>query len=457
MYLRQSEGVYIHISEWHQYAKEYTIPNGKRVQAIKMGNTYCLNEFTYKNGKKIPNKSYIPEYLKCYKIEWEWVKVPNGVTWFHTSKFYATYESKTVNHPILQRQSYDYQDKAIRELTARTVGLLHASTWSGKTQIIADITMRLHRNTLIVVQNLTQMSQMVNDIHNILGVIPTQVSGKVVSAKKKAEWYPHITVCSIDSRDKINPHDYGLILLDEADCYLGSDDRREWVGNLSPEYMYALTGTVKINNVDDSVFRLYYGPTTELKMLHLTPKYVQVYSEFRYILDDMSKFHELKAELYGDQERNRMIIDLAVKTSNELRKGIVFTEHVEHAKVLADAISARWIKTFMLIGEVKDQDRERIRQEAKDHDGPVCIVWSVKILGRGFDLPELSYGILTTCEKFTSNIQQYIGRIIRAHPTKPEPVFYDITDNLQYLLKNQARSRKETFTRTFPDWKTFIW
>lgn len=68
-----------------------------------------------------------------------------------------------------------------------------------------------------------------------------------------------------------------------------------------------------------------------------------------------------------------------------------------------------------------------------------------------FDLPELSYGILTTCEKFTSNIQQYIGRIIRAHPTKPAPVFYDITDNLQYLLKNQARSRKETFTRTFPD------
>jgi len=81
--------------------------------------------------------------------------------------------------------------------------------------------------------------------------------------------------------------------------------------------MYALTGTVKINNVDDSVFRLYYGPTTELKMLHLTPKYVQVYSEFRYILDDMSKFHELKAELYGDQVRNQMIIDLAVKTSNE--------------------------------------------------------------------------------------------------------------------------------------------
>lgn len=82
------------------------------------------------------------------------------------------------------------------------------------------------------------MSQMVDDIGVILGVIPTQVSGKKPSKKEQTTWYPHITVCSIDSRDKVNPKDYGLILLDEVDTMLGSDDRREWVGSLSPEYLY---------------------------------------------------------------------------------------------------------------------------------------------------------------------------------------------------------------------------
>ena len=47
-----------------------------------------------------------------------------------------------------------------------------------------------------------------------------QVSGKKLSKKALAELYPYITVCSIDSREKIDPKDYGLILLDEADTYL---------------------------------------------------------------------------------------------------------------------------------------------------------------------------------------------------------------------------------------------
>ena len=323
--------------------------------------------------------------------------------------------------------------------------------------MICDIISRLERNTLVVVQNLSQMAQMVDDIRGILWLCPTQVSGKKTSKKEQATWYPYITVCSIDSRDKVNPQDYWLILLDEADCYLGSDDRREWVGSLSPEFMYALTGTVKINDMDDSVFELYYGPTTRLEMLHLTPHYVQVLSNFRYQLDDMSEFHELKAALYSDEDRNRLVITTvagAIQWWN--KKGIVFTEHVEHAKELALRLSQQGIKTYILIWEVSKEERERIRQEAKDCDGSVVIVGSVKIIGRGFDLPELSFAVLTTAEKFISNITQYMGRIIRKFDGKPQPVFYDITDHSQYLLNNQSKSRASTFRKTFPSWKTFI-
>lgn len=73
-----------------------------------------------------------------------------------------------------------------------------------------------------------------------------------------------------------------------------------------------------------------------------------------------------------------------------------------------------------------------------------------------FDLPELSYGILTTCEKFESNLMQYTGRLVRKHPTKKDPVFYDVVDHLQYLLKNQSKKRLETFKKFFPDGKISI-
>ena len=441
MFLRNEDGCYIHESEFTQYIPEFTLKNLKKLNQIKLGNIWAARK--------------LPDTIKCFVKEWEWYKVPGWISGYLTSKFTSLYDNQDINHPMMKRLSYDYQSKSIEELLTRNVWLLHASTWSWKTQIICDITSRLKRNTLILVQNLTQMSQMVDDIGVILGVIPTQVSGKKPSKKEQSTWYPHITVCSIDSRDKVNPKDYWLILADEVDTFLGSDDRREWMWNISPEYIYWLTGTIKINHVDDKVFKLYLWPTTTLKLHHLTPDYVQVPTQFSYILEDMKDFHELKEALYTSEERNSIIMDIVINRCKG-RKWIVFCEYVEHARGIYDNLQRRWIKSFLLIGEVTKEDRERIRQEAKEYRGDVCLIGSVKILGRGFDLAELSYWVLTTAEKFESNCLQYTGRIIRSHPTKPHPIFYDLVDQFQYLLSNQSKKRVATFKKEFPTGKVSI-
>jgi len=157
-----------------------------------------------------------------------------------------------------------------------------------------------------------------------------------------------VTVCSIDSRDKIKSSDYGLILLDEADTYLGSDERRTWVGNLSLEYLYALTGTIKVNHVEDKVFPIYYGKTTRLELIHETPIYRQVYSEFEYYLDDIKDFHELKEAMYTGEKRNKLIVD-TVMANISGRKGIVFCEYIEHARHIASELESKGLKVFLLI------------------------------------------------------------------------------------------------------------
>ncbi len=441
MFLRNEDGCYIHESEFTQYTPEFTLKNLKKLNQIKLGNIWAARK--------------MPDTIKCFKKEWEWYKVPGWISGYLTSKFTSLYDNQVIEHPTLTRSSYDYQTRAIQDLLTRSVGLLHASTGSWKTQMICDITYRQKKNTLIVVQNLTQMSQMIDDIEIILWVTPVQVSWEKYSKKKQATWYPHITVCSIDSRDKVNPKDYWLILLDEVDTMLGSDDRREWVGSLSPEYLYWLTGTIKINHVDDKVFKLYLWPTTTLKLHHLTPDYVQVPTQFSYILEDMKDFHELKEALYTSQERNSIIMDIVINRC-KWRKWIVFCEYVEHARSLASALRTKGITTFLLIGEVSKEDRERIRQEAKETTWDVCLIGSVKILWRWFDLPELSYGILSTAEKFESNIQQYIGRLVRHYEWKKHPIFYDLVDQFQYLLSNQSKKRVATFKKEFPTGKVSI-
>jgi superfamily II DNA or RNA helicase len=451
-FLAHKSGNFIHISEFNQLRADYTLKNLKKVKAIRMGQVWCNKKFL-PSGK--PNKSYMPDFLTCYtQEEWSsWVKVPAGIR--STLSFESHYDPTIITHPNLLRNSYEYQTTAVGQLLQQSTGLLHASTWSGKTQMICDIMSRLSRNSIIMVQNLTQMGQMVDDIQWLLGIIPTQISGKKYSQKEQSTWYPHITVCSIDSRDKVDDRSFGLILLDEADTYLGSDARREWVGSLSNEYIYWLTGTVKVNDMDSKVFDIYYGKKTVLHLLNHTPHYTQVLSDFRFHIDDPSQFHELKAALYTSEKRNALIVR-TVCNNLGTRKWVVFCEYVEHAKELQRLLEVAWVKTYLLIWEVPKEERERIRTDARNYEWGCVIIWSVKIIGRGFDLPELSLAVLTTCERFDSNIMQYVGRLARHHPEKPQAMFYDLCDNLQSMLNSQSISRLRTYRASFKEWKTFI-
>ena len=108
----------------------------------------------------------------------------------------------------------------------------------------------------------------------------------------------------------------------------------------------------------------------------------------------------------------------------------MFCEYVEHAKELQRLFEMEGIRTYLLIGEVPKDEREMIRNEVRDYVGDCIIIGSVKIIGRGFDLPELSLAVLTTCEKFTLNISQYVGRLARQHPSKPQAIFIDIVDHM---------------------------
>lgn len=297
--------------------------------------------------------------------------------------------------------------------------------------------------------NLTQMSQMVQDVQNILGFTPYYVCGKPMKKKELAIADERITVLNIDSHDKIQDYSqFWTILLDEVDTFLNSDLRRNWVGSLSPEFMYSFTGTTELQDFGKNVFHVYCGKTTTLHLHRLTPKYERVLSNFVYELDDLKDFHELKKAMYADEERNNLIIETAL-TKGKGRKGIIFCDSIEHAKFLTETLKKQNVKTYLMIWEVSNEEREQIRKEAKEYQGDLIIVGSARIIWRGFDLPELSYAIFTIPEKFNSSILQYIGRIIRPFEGKPEPVFYDIVDFQTNILKNQARARLSTYNKSF--------
>lgn len=440
--------MYIHSCIYEEYKENFTHKNEVKINAIQLAKrSGRLKHQRLHLANKMPDYLY---YFQAITIGDElYYKVPPGV-----SSFFDTTEAflnPSISFPSLANPLRDYQEEAVNSLLENTTGLLHAKTWTGKTYMMMEIIRRLERKTLIVVHNLTQLKQMVSDVHAILGFYPMYISGEKISTKKWEKLFDIVTVLNIDSHDKItDPDQYGLILFDECHKYMQADARRNWIGTLSPEYMYWLTGTPIVNKVNNAVFDLHFGKRTLVDFTLLEPTYVQVNSSFTYIMDSMDDYVEMETELYGDHDRNKLILKEAQRYLQEGRKWLIFTKRIEHAKFLEREL---WFygKTFIMIWETKDEDRMRIRQEAMASTVPCVIIGSTEIIGTWFDLPELSFAILATADQFEWRIIQYVGRLLRPFEWKKDPIFIDITDPLQTLLYRQSKSRIKHIKEHFPD------
>jgi superfamily II DNA or RNA helicase len=193
---------------------------------------------------------------------------------------------------------------------------------------------------------------MVSQTKAILGITP-----RIPNKKKNLD--SPITVWNIHSLSKLDLQSFGLVLYDEADKYLASPNFRHALNQVDSEYAYAVTGTIKVNGHPDNLLSIYYGAKEELIMKHMTPAYVQAPSKFQEY--SFEHFADLSNKLYQNEERNDFIVDTTHTYMQSHNKAIVFTRQIEHAKLLQEKFQSLGYQTYMLIGEVPQDERELIR------------------------------------------------------------------------------------------------
>lgn len=374
-------------------------------------------------------------------IGWD---IPQAVTEYY-KQFALIHKPKSIPaiFPSLNGSLREEQTTIVDKLLTHSYAYGHISTGVWKTWILCEIARRLQQRTLIVVDGKSALTQFQKSIKDIFWIEP------FIPWKKKHQDSP-ITIINIHSMDKVDLKWYGLVLYDEADKYLSSANYREYLCKVESKYAYAVTGTIWLNGFPDKLFAIFYGKKEELILKMMTPSYIRVPSKFNEY--SFKSFSDLATLLYENEERNQLIIDTTHKAIQSHNKAIVFCQRVTHAKYLKEKFEELWYKTFMLIGEVPDEERERIRQEIISYPGKCILVGSVKIIGRWFDCPPLDLAIMTTAEKFNSNINQYLGRVLRPSPWKVKCTFIDINDNLNPMLKAQAKERYNTYLKSFQQW-----
>lgn len=425
----------------------------------KYKNKFQLENFDKKEAvmRWLWNAHKLPDFIDCYTLieSADMIRVPNGIRWYHNISDNIPTVPATIPPFIETVKPYDYQEEAVNKLLSKPVWLLHATTGSGKTIMGIMIAQRLQQRTLIVVKDKTLLSQTLAELNNLLWLTVNYYGWPAITKKyQKRINTDAIEVSTIQSIDKVDTKKFSVVILDEVHTMLGSDARREFVWSLTTKHIYWLTWTPIINKVDPRIWEMYIWPTTKCEVINMTPDYVQITTNSMLTeqYDALTEFHKIKEEIYNDEERNNLIVD-TVKDTLNWGKWIVFTDQIEHAKLLQNKLQDEWIETYLLIWEVKSKDRDRVKQEVKDFVWPVVIVGSVQVIGTGFDLPELSRAYLTTTTRFNGDLLQYVWRIIRKHPTKQAPIFYDFVDQFIRPLHSQSKARVTAYRQQFTDGK----
>lgn len=422
----------------------YTLKNLKRIKMLAMWQTWqARNE---------------PEFYEHWWIQGEQVKIPFGLlgsSW--VDKIDRTQVHKRTEGFHFKPTLQEKQQEAINNLLKRPVGILKAGTGTGKSYMILNLAATLKRKTLIVVHSTVCLKEMVTKCEEFLGVVPQVLGG----TKKYKSTTDEIMICLIHSLEKLisptaetNLYQFGAIIVDECDVMITTDDRQKLWYHCSPDYLYWFTATLKVNNQENTLINIFFGQAeTSLGEVTMKPVIKVVPTRFTYMrpLEKNEDFAKLMPVIAEDRERNNLIIQKVHDTlsQTETKKGLVVIKSIAQAKILREGLEAKGIKTYLIIWETKEEERQEIRARVLQSSEPIVIIGSAQILGRWFDLPPLQAVWVTYPNRFDEALIQVVGRVLRKYEGKTYGIVYDFADIFVSTLRRQFESRKRTYKRKY--------
>lgn len=149
------------------------------------------------------------------------------------------------------------------------------------------------------------------------------------------------------------------------------------------------------------------------------------------------EFHEVASLLIADNERNAMIADDITTALETGAKCLVLTERVEHCQTLLGQVRRRAKGTHAAIVTGKNTRKERMALRRRiTQERFKLLISTGKLIGEGFDWPELTHLFLVFPFTYKGKVVQYVGRLQRSTAELSQQTFvYDYSDLKVPMLK----------------------
>lgn len=348
------------------------------------------------------------------------------------------------------------QQKELTKLLKHERIIFQAQPGFGKTMVALALMQKRRQKTLIIVHTNTLLRQWIKRICDhfemgkgdigTIGNNKWQIGNKVTVAS-----YMTLARRNIDEIKE----EFGLMIIDECH-HVPANTFSTVVKQFSAKYVLGLTATAyrkdkleklmhlhisdKSITVDTSTETSKDNPNSQVETQLLTRKTAFVAN------GKMEDFQEACRLVIADENRNNQITDDIVQVLSSGAKCLVLTERLEHCETLLAFVrqKIKGIHAAIATGRMTKKQRERITKRLHQERFQLLIATG-KLIGEGFDWPEVSHLFLAFPFSWKGKLVQYVGRIQRNYEGKTIAVVHDYFDDQVPMLKLMYFKRLRTY------------
>lgn len=427
----------------------------------KLKHLASLHNPEFYKMQKLRKSTYkIPRFIKGYREDFSHFHLPRG-TCENVNEIARQAGSELIcvdRRQLPEPLSFQFhgslspeQEKAIKIVLRKEMGLFVAPPGAGKTVMGCFAIAKRNLPTLILAHRKPILEQWRKQLTALLGLQPSQI-GQIGGGKK--EQNRNIDLAMLQTLARLEDlsalfSKYGFIIVDECH-HLPAATFEACIREAPARYILGLTATPYRRDGLQDILIMQCGPVRH-KMSEQTnnlPLQLNIReTEFACPADEDTPIQEIFRQIVHDDTRNALIERDISEALKQGRRCLVLSHWNEHCQSIADKLAQKGKKTFVLSGTQGKKERAAILKSIQDtpQDKDLTVVATGQYLGEGFDCPQLDTLFLAFPVSFKGKLIQYVGRIMREHPSKNHALVYDYLDSQVPVLNRMHVRRLKTY------------
>lgn len=382
---------------------------------------HIIKSLTYKIERDTGSKKFSNiETIKNYKV------LPRGILSIPQGRkdlipeHYEIVDRRVLNPVPFPTANFDLRQEQLEIYDKVTdTCFINALVGWGKTFTALHIAKKLGQKTLVITHTTALRDQWIEEVEQLFSM----EVGVIGSGKFDIEDHAVVigNVQSIVKHiDKIQK-EFGTVILDEAH-HCPATTFASIVDSMHSRYRIGLSGTMIRKDKKHIVFNDYFGDIVyrppQSNTLNPTVKILKP----GITLKPDATWVDKITQLTQDDDYRRFIASIALTQMSQGHSVLIVADRVEFLEKVQEYVGE---KCLLVTGNTSYEERNRAKEELLSKE-KLCVAGSRQIFAEGISINILSCVVLAVPMSNDSLLEQIVGRIMRQHPDKPNPLVIDI-------------------------------